>query len=250
MIAAIFSPAPSYSTIFSQGDERDTVGRVTGGAGVQAAASGGSERGLNAPVSVRAVKPASATSDSKPPDPNELTEAQEREVQELRKRETEVRAHEAAHEAAAGPYGSGKSFEYTTGPDGKRYISGGEVKIDAAPVRDNPEATIRKMEVVLRAALAPSDPSSQDRQVARQAQQTRAKAQAELAKQRAAENGAEGARAGAGPARTVTSRPEPPAANELLQAGSAYGSGIERSSPAGVNPTDIVETIPRLPLTA
>lgn len=111
----------------------------------------------------------------------ELSEQEERVVQQLKQRDAEVRAHEQAHAAAGGTYASAPTYEYTVGPDGKRYATSGEVQIDTAPVRDNPEATIRKMDIVIRAALAPAEPSSQDLQVARQAQQTRVQAQAELA---------------------------------------------------------------------
>ncbi|MBL6431851.1 MAG: hypothetical protein HPM95_14750, partial [Alphaproteobacteria bacterium] len=45
----------------------------------------------------------------------------------------------------------------------------------------------RKMEIVIRAALAPAEPSPQDRQVAAQASQTRSEAQTELQRQRAEE---------------------------------------------------------------
>ncbi len=112
----------------------------------------------------------------------ELTESEEREVQQLKQRDREVRAHEQAHATVGGSYASAPSYEFSTGPDGKKYAVGGEVQIDASPVADNPKATIRKMDIVIRAALAPAEPSSQDQQVARQAQQTRAKAQAELSK--------------------------------------------------------------------
>lgn len=43
------------------------------------------------------------------------------------------------------------------------------------------------MDIVIRAALAPADPSSQDMAVARQAQTERSKAQVELSKKREAE---------------------------------------------------------------
>lgn len=114
----------------------------------------------------------------------ELTEEEERIVQQLKQRDSEVRAHEQAHASAGGSYAGPPSYEYTVGPDGKRYATSGEVQIDASPVRDNPEATIRKMDIVIRAALAPAEPSSQDLQVAKQAQATRAKAQAELQQKR------------------------------------------------------------------
>jgi hypothetical protein len=95
-----------------------------------------------------------------------LTEAERKEVQKLKQRDREVRAHEAAHKAAGGSIAGAPSFETTTGPDGRSYAVAGEVSIDTSPVPNNPEATIRKMEIVRRAALAPSQPSAQDRQVA------------------------------------------------------------------------------------
>ncbi len=117
--------------------------------------------------------------------PQELTDEEEEQVRELKKRDAEVKAHEQAHAAVGGSYASAPTYEYTTGPDNKQYAIGGEVQIDSAAVPNNPEATIRKMDIVIRAALAPAEPSSQDKQVAAQAAQTRAQAQAELAKQKA-----------------------------------------------------------------
>ncbi len=125
--------------------------------------------------------------EKKAENPNELSEEEEKQVQELKKRDAEVKAHEQAHAAVGGSYASAPTYEYTTGPDNKQYAIGGEVQIDSAPVPNNPEATIRKMDIVIRAALAPAEPSSQDKQVAAQAAQQRAEAQADLAKQRAAE---------------------------------------------------------------
>ncbi len=128
-----------------------------------------------------------AEENSKPEDPNELTEAEEKQVQELKQRDAEVRAHEQAHAAVGGSYASSPSYEFTTGPDNKQYAVSGEVQIDSAPVPNDPEATIRKMDIVIRAALAPAEPSSQDIQVATKAQQDRSAAQSELAQQRLAE---------------------------------------------------------------
>ncbi len=72
----------------------------------------------------------------------ELTAEEIKEVTELQKRDKEVRQHEYAHIAAAGAYSQGVSFQYQTGPDGRRYAVGGEVSIDTSPVHDNPDATI------------------------------------------------------------------------------------------------------------
>jgi len=116
-----------------------------------------------------------------------LTEDQRRQVQELRKTDVAVRQHEQAHKTVGGPYAGAIQYEYTTGPDGRRYVTGGEVPIDVSPVRGDPAATIVKMEVVKRAALAPQEPSPQDRQVAAQADATKAQARQELQQTRQAE---------------------------------------------------------------
>lgn len=124
---------------------------------------------------------------------NELTEEEERIVEDLKQTDREVRAHEQAHKTIAGPYAGAISYETVTGPDGRQYAVAGSVDIDISPVPNNPEATIRKMDIVIRAALAPAEPSPQDQAVARQAQQTRAVAQRELQEQREAEREESGA---------------------------------------------------------
>jgi hypothetical protein len=108
-----------------------------------------------------------------------LTQEEQQEVSELKSRDQEVRRHERAHAAAAGPYGGLPTFEFQRGPDGRLYAVNGEVKIDVSPERD-PAATIAKMEIVIRAAQAPANPSAQDRAVASQAKQMLQRAQAEL----------------------------------------------------------------------
>jgi hypothetical protein len=109
------------------------------------------------------------------------------ELQELKRRDREVRTHEQAHKAAGGAHAGSIHLEYTVGPDGKRYASSGEVSIDVSEVPGDPEATLRKMEVVQRAANAPAEPSGADRQVAAQAASTASRARAELATERYAE---------------------------------------------------------------
>ncbi len=99
----------------------------------------------------------------------ELSPSEVRLVEDLKQRDREVKAHEMAHKAMAGQYAKGApSFEYQTGPDGRRYAVGGEVGIDISKESD-PKATLRKAEVIRRAAMAPADPSGQDRQIAMQA---------------------------------------------------------------------------------
>lgn len=114
---------------------------------------------------------------------DELTPDEQQQVQQLKQRDAEVRRHEQAHVSAAGGYArGGANFTYTTGPDGKRYATGGEVSIDTSPER-TPQATIAKMETIKHAALAPAQPSSQDRAVYAQAARAETKARQDLAEQ-------------------------------------------------------------------
>ncbi len=102
----------------------------------------------------------------------QLTEEEQKQVDKLKSRDREVKTHEQAHIAAGGSYvKGGASYDYQTGPDGKQYAVGGSVNIDTSPVADDPEATIAKAQVVIKAALAPAEPSSQDQKVASAARQ-------------------------------------------------------------------------------
>lgn len=108
-----------------------------------------------------------------------LTKEERQQVQELASRDREVRDHEEAHKRMGAQYTGSISYDYTTGPDGKRYAVSGEVPIDATPEED-PRETIDKMTIVIAAALAPTEPSAQDRAIARQAEAYRLIAQADL----------------------------------------------------------------------
>ncbi|MEH6493666.1 putative metalloprotease CJM1_0395 family protein [Halopseudomonas sp.] len=110
-------------------------------------------------------------------------QATQQEIRELAARDREVRTHEQAHMAVGGQYAGAVQYDYDRGPDGRLYAVGGEVGIDTSPIPGDPQATIEKMEQVRRAALAPAEPSGQDRSVAAQAGQAIAQARAELATQ-------------------------------------------------------------------
>jgi hypothetical protein len=89
-------------------------------------------------------------------------------VAQLKSIEEKVKAHEAAHKAAGGAATGPISYSYTRGPDGRNYITGGEVPITISSGK-TPQETISRMQQVIQAALAPADPSPQDRAVAAQA---------------------------------------------------------------------------------
>lgn len=110
-----------------------------------------------------------------------FTQAEIELLEELKETDTKVKQHEMAHIAAGGKYiTSGVNFTYQQGPDGKNYAVGGEVRIDTSPVPGDPEATIKKMNQVKSAALAPADPSPQDLKVAADATSEVSKALSEL----------------------------------------------------------------------
>jgi hypothetical protein len=112
----------------------------------------------------------------------ELSPDAQKMVDALKARDREVRAHEAAHVAAgAGIVQGGAQFSLQRGPDGNMYAIGGEVSIDASPVSNDPEATAAKARQIVAAAMAPADPSPQDRSVAAQARAMEAAANAEIA---------------------------------------------------------------------
>ena len=118
----------------------------------------------------------------------ELSSEEKQQLEQLQARDREVRAHEAAHKAAAGSLArGGASFEYESGPDGRRYAVGGEVSIDTSKVSGDPQATINKAQTIRAAANAPAQPSGQDRSVAAQATQMEAEARQELAETQRAE---------------------------------------------------------------
>ena len=106
-------------------------------------------------------------------------------LRQLRARDREVRAHEAAHAAAGGSLvRGGPSFTFQTGPDGRTYAVGGEVSIDVSPVANDPQATLSKAGQIRATALAPANPSPQDLRVAANANQLASRARVDLAVQR------------------------------------------------------------------
>jgi hypothetical protein len=106
-------------------------------------------------------------------------------IRQLAQTDQKVRTHEQAHIAAAGRYAkSGASFQYQQGPDGQLYAVAGEVSIDTSAVPGDPRATLQKAKTIRNAALAPADPSSQDRAVAAASDALAAQAQIEIAASR------------------------------------------------------------------
>ena len=139
-------------SIGGSGDATSLSRYVTGGTANLRAPTAGSSTASGASQTSATGKP--------------LTAADQVLIEKLKVRDADVKAHEGAHRAAAGAYGGSPSYTYQKGPDGANYAIGGEVSIDTSPIPKNPSATIAKEEQVMRAALAPADPSGQDVKVA------------------------------------------------------------------------------------
>ncbi len=110
--------------------------------------------------------------------PHELTEAEKQQVEELQRRDQEVRAHEQAH-AAAGA--TNVRYEYQVGPDGRPYAVGGSADMQTMAMGSDYDSRIAQARQMRAAALAPGDPSPQDMAVAAKAMRLEAEAIAEKA---------------------------------------------------------------------
>ena len=92
----------------------------------------------------------------------------------IKQRYDEIYAHELAHKNAAGAFGGSIVIE----KNGDGIPVGGHVAIQMPKLDpQNPDKTIQHADTVIRAAMAPSDPSSQDYKVAAEAGSIRSKAQ-------------------------------------------------------------------------
>lgn len=173
------SPASSVSPDVSQDITRATQPPVTAAQPQADAQSASSREEADKPVEGESEGEQSTRSGTQPSPQEQRLE--QLEITQLSSRDQEVRAHEQAHAAVGGRYAGAPTYTYERGPDGKRYAIAGEVSIDTGSVPSDPQATIRKMEVVVRAALAPAEPSAQDRQIAAQATVQMAEARVQLA---------------------------------------------------------------------
>lgn len=137
----------------------------------------------------------------------DLSPEEQKMVQQLKQRDSEVKAHEMAHLAVAGQYArGGASYTYQQGPDGRRYAIGGEVPIDLSAEK-TPEETIDKMRAIKRAAMAPAEPSSADRSVAASAtaQENSARQEVQTEKTEATRQQSKAANAESGDAQSTES---------------------------------------------
>lgn len=135
------------------------------------------------------ARPAATSPTTQNKQTTEISEQDLQQLRQLKTRDLAVRAHEAAHIAAAtGIVVGGASYSYQRGPDGMQYAVGGEVSIDTSKVAGDPNATLQKAQQIQAAALAPTQPSSQDRAVAARAAKMAIEAKAEISQLVSADN--------------------------------------------------------------
>lgn len=182
--SAIAASRPAATQEPAVQPQRNYLSGSTQNLGGPAAVSIQVDEGRIPPAPPPAPAAAEDASEDGPKLASELSEDERAQVSDLKARDREVRAHEAAHAATGQGYAGSPQFEYVRGPDGFQYAVGGHVSIDTSSVPDDPEATIEKMRIVKAAALAPARPSGQDRAVASQAEASIRQAEADLSAKR------------------------------------------------------------------
>jgi len=90
----------------------------------------------------------------------------QQQIRQLSSRDQQVKNHERAHSIVGGQFAGSPNFVYQKGPNGVLYAVSGEVSISTSEVPGDLEASLAKLQTVIRAALAPANPSSQDVRVA------------------------------------------------------------------------------------
>ncbi len=109
-------------------------------------------------------------------------------IRNLSSRDREVRAHEQAHATVGGALAGAPSFQFTRGPNGQLFAVSGEVSISSSTTSSDPQAKIANLEKVIRAALAPAQPSGQDIRVAASASAALAELRSSLAAEQSEES--------------------------------------------------------------
>jgi hypothetical protein len=169
--SAVLRSAVSEESTDSQADIFTPVEQAAGAANTDSATSDKSAERLRQQQDEHAAHDKQAQ--------QQQTQIDQQTIQTLSTLDREVRNHERAHAAIGGQYAGAPSYEYERGPDGVNYAVSGEVPISTGEA-SNPQMTIEKAQIIRRAALAPAEPSAQDRKVAAEAVQMESTARIEL----------------------------------------------------------------------
>ncbi|BFU77975.1 hypothetical protein ALC152_11900 [Arcobacter sp. 15-2] len=87
-------------------------------------------------------------------------------LEKFKNKDAEIRTHEQVH-ASIGHTTVPISYSYQQGPDGKMYAVGGSVRLETS-MPDDPKAAAFKLDMLQKAASAPSNTSGADNAIASQ----------------------------------------------------------------------------------
>ena len=87
-------------------------------------------------------------------------------LEKFKNKDAEIRTHEQVH-ASIGHTTAPISYSYQQGPDGKMYAVGGSVRLETS-MPDDPKAAAFKLDILQKAASAPSNTSGADNAIASQ----------------------------------------------------------------------------------
>jgi len=87
-------------------------------------------------------------------------------LEKFKNKDAEIRTHEQVH-ASIGHTTAPISYSYQQGPDGKMYAVGGSVRLETS-MPDDPKAAAFKLDMLQKAASAPSNTSGADNAIASQ----------------------------------------------------------------------------------
>ena len=116
----------------------------------------------------------------------DLSSEEQQQLRDLERRDQQVRTRDMAFIAAAGGAAGSYSVEYETGPDGRRYAVGADIKLDTSEGA-TPEQTLAKARALRAATMSARGESSTDASATAKAVRMEAEARAEIERERAAE---------------------------------------------------------------
>jgi hypothetical protein len=93
-----------------------------------------------------------------------LKASDSRKIDDLKRQERDIHAHEEAHYRSSGGKAFTPQYVYEVGPDGNKYAVKGTTKIILEEGKTS-EETIKNARTARTAAMAPANPSDQDRKV-------------------------------------------------------------------------------------
>ena len=123
--------------------------------------------------------PLSTSSTNSPRDTETKSGNNSNERKQLELSQTQIQRHIESHRAVTTQHSSPPNYQYQP-LDGALYIVSGDVVFDTSAEPNNPQATLKKAQLIRMASMAPIDPSLQDRNASQQAMMMVTQAKGEI----------------------------------------------------------------------